>query len=216
MEFELILTHGLGQTSAAWNAVLPHLSDIGRVHTPELSEFIGGGTYGEMFSGFCGYIDGVLSGKGGQVYLCGLSLGAVLCLDYAAHYPERVAGLTLFAPQYKMPAFLLRVQSLIFRLMPEKQFSGSGLTKKQFLSLTGSMVHIDLTPSLDKIQCRTVIACGERDKANIKAARKLSRLLADSDFLTVGGAGHEANIDAPEKAANIINGALNTHSNSSI
>ena len=171
---------------------------------PELSAFIGGGSYGELYSGFSGYLDELDQ----PLFLCGLSLGAVLALNYAADRPGSVRGLALAAPQFRMPKALLGFQGAVFRLMPEKSFAGSGLTKKQMISLTGDMARLDFTPSLARIECPVSIACGERDKANISAARELESILPQARLTVIRGAGHEINSEAPEETARFIIQAL--------
>ena len=42
----------------------------------------------------------------GRLHLCGLSLGAVLALDYTIRHPQRVESLVLIAGQYRSPKFL--------------------------------------------------------------------------------------------------------------
>ena len=59
------------------------------------------------------------------VTICGISLGAVLALNYCIYHAEQVQSLILIAPQYKMPRLLLKFQSILFRIMPEKSFLGS-------------------------------------------------------------------------------------------
>lgn len=198
-----ILIHGLGQTAGAWNKTTELLPQED-VLCPELSAFIGGGSYGELYSGFRGYLDEL----GQPLFLCGLSLGAVLALNYAADRPGSVRGLALAAPQFRMPKALLRVQGAVFRLMPERAFSGSGLTKKQMISLTRDMARLDFTPSLGRIECPVSIACGERDKANISAARELESILPQARLTVIRGAGHEINSEAPGETARFIIEAL--------
>lgn len=198
-----ILIHGLGQTAGAWNKTAEFLPQEDML-CPELSAFIGGGSYGELYSGFSGYLDEL----GQPLFLCGLSLGAVLALNYAIDRPGSVRGLALAAPQFRMPKALLRFQGAVFRLMPEKSFAGSGLTKKQMISLTGDMARLDFTPSLGRIECPVSIACGERDKANISAARELESILPQARLTVIRGAGHEINSEAPGETARFIIQAL--------
>lgn len=80
-----ILIHGLGQTAGAWNKTAELLPQED-VLCPELSAFIGGGSYGELYSGFSRYLDEL----GQPLFLCGLSLGAVLALNYAIDRPGSV------------------------------------------------------------------------------------------------------------------------------
>lgn len=198
-----ILIHGLGQTAGAWSKTVGLLPQEDAL-CPELSAFIGGGRYGELYSGFSRYLDEL----GQPLFLCGLSLGAVLALNYAIDRPGSVGGLALAAPQFRMPKALLRFQGAVFRLMPEKSFAGSGLTKKQMISLTGDMARLDFTPSLGRIECPVSIACGERDKANISAARELESILPQARLTVIRGAGHEINTEAPGETARFIIQAL--------
>lgn len=198
-----LLIHGLGQTAAAWDKAAGFLPQ-GSFDAPELSALIGSGTYQELYRGFT---ERCLSEQE-PLCLCGLSLGAVLALNFAAEHPDRVSALMLIAPQYKMPRALLKFQSAVFRLMPQSAFSGSGFSKEIFLKLTGSMAELDFTPVLKSVTCPTVIACGERDKTNRKAAVELVELLPDAEYAVIPGAGHEANTDAPETTAELIKTAI--------
>lgn len=58
-----------------------------------------------------------------------------------------------------------------------------------------------------------VCLCGEKDKANKKAARELANHIPEAEFCTVKGAGHEVNVDVPEKLASIINAFWNGKQN---
>lgn len=194
-----VLIHGLGQDASAWKDVIPLLPDI-NVLTMDLSELIGSGTWQELSNGFAARIDSLEE----PVLLCGISLGAVLALNYAAGNPGKVRSMLLIAPQYKMPVLLLKFQALLFRLMPQSSFAGSGLSKKQFIALTTDMARLDFTQALNNITCPVITACGERDSANSRASRRLAELLDCGEFAKIPGAGHEANTDAPEFTAQLI------------
>ncbi len=194
-----ILIHGLGQDPSAWDRVSPLLGHAA-VETPELSGLVGGGSYSELYRGFSDYCRGFSE----PLCLCGLSLGAVLALNFAVDNPDKVSSLALIAPQYKMPKALLKLQSAIFRIMPEGSFGSTGFSKKVFLRLTGSMAELDFTPVLGGVSCPAVIACGEKDKANRKAAQQLARLLPDAEYVDIPNSGHETNADNPKGTAEII------------
>lgn len=200
-----ILIHGLGQTAGAWNEVIKLLPETAAPICPELSSFIGNGSYGELYRGSCAYLDGLDQ----PLELCGLSLGAVLALNYTIDHPEHVHRLALIAPQFRMPKALLRFQGLLFRLAPQRAFEGCGLTKQQMISLTLDTARLDFTGALGGIRCPVFIACGERDRANIKAARELAGLL-DRSVTLIGGAGHEVNTSSPENSARFITEAFIT------
>lgn len=56
-------------------------------------------TYGELYTAFSEECDK----ENDEIVLCGLSLGAVLALNYAIDHPDKVKALVLIAAQYKMP-----------------------------------------------------------------------------------------------------------------
>lgn len=199
---KLIFLHGMGQSASSWDKTISLLPDGEDALCPELSEFFTEGDcrYGKIYSAFCDYCNNFSE----PLSLCGLSLGAVLALNYAVDFPQRVGSLILIAPQYDMPKFLLKVQNMLFRFMPEKQFSDIGFTKKDFITLTNSMTDMDFTNSLDKVSCPALVLCGEKDSANKKAAVKLAQMLPNAKFGIVENAGHEVNVDNPQGLAEII------------
>jgi len=194
-----ILLHGMGQNASGWNKTISFLPDEMETVCPELSDFLIEGRcyYSELYAAFCNYCDSLSE----PLNLCGLSLGAVLALNYAVDFPHRVNSLILIAPQYDMPKFLLKVQNVLFKFMPEDQFKDIGLTKKDFITLTNSMADMDLTSGLDKIDCPVLVLCGEKDNVNKKAAVKLAERLPNAKFSTVENSGHEVNIDNPQGLA---------------
>lgn len=153
-----------------------------------------------MYAAFCDYCGGFSQ----SLNLCGLSLGAVLALNYAIDFPQRVNSLILIAPQYDMPKFLLKVQNLLFRFMPESQFAGIGLGKKDFITLTNSMADMDFTDRLQQVRCPVGVLCGEKDSVNQKAAVKLAEKLSNGKFRTIENAGHTVNTDNPRDLAEAI------------
>lgn len=131
-----ILLHGMGQNASSWDETVSYLSNTVEIICPELSDFFTEENcyYTNMYSSFCEYCNNFSE----PLNLCGLSLGAVLALNYAIDYPQKVKSLILIAPQYNMPKFLLKVQNVLFKFMPESQFKDIGLTKKDFITLTNS------------------------------------------------------------------------------
>ena len=138
-----IYIHGLGQTPDDWKEVLHRLNSEKDGVCPDLPGMASAGqaTYTDLYSAFarfCSRIEGPLS-------LCGLSLGGVLALHYAAEHPEQVDRLVLIAPQYRMPKRLLQAQNLLFRCMPRSLFRQMGFSKDQFIQLCKSMEELDFS-----------------------------------------------------------------------
>lgn len=197
-----ILIHGLGQKSSSWENVLKLSADSSQISCPDLWPMVSGEeyTYENIYNGFKDYCNQFCS----LLNLCGLSLGAVLALNYAIDYPEKIQSLVLIGAQYKMPKGLLKIQNIIFRFIPSKAFSTMGMPKKNVLELTNSMMDLNFAIKLKDISCATLVVCGENDKANSKAARELSDNIQTSKLVFVENAGHEVNVDKPQMLAEIL------------
>lgn len=199
----LLLLHGLGQGPGDWDGVVDALGPDPGAACPDLFGLCGGAPdYPALYAALEDYAGALPE----PVLLCGLSLGAVLALDYAIRRPEKIAGLVLVAPQYKMPRALLRLQNAVFRMMPERAFAQTGLGKRVILRLTASMMDLDLRDGLARVDCPALILVGEKDAANRKAARELAGLLPRATVREVPGAGHEVNVDAPRELAEALRG----------
>lgn len=195
-----ILLHGLGQTPDSWAAVAKSLD--GEVLCPSLfsSARGAGADYQTLYRTFEGYCEEL----SGPARLCGLSLGGIVALRYAIEHPERVEALTLIGTPCAMPKRLLKFQNLIFRFLPQGMFREMGLSREDFISLTSSMMNLDLRKDLGKIACPCLVLCGERDRANRKAALELQKAIPKAELAWIPGAGHEANTDAPWELCEIL------------
>lgn len=199
-----ILIHGLGQNDTSWNMVSEKLEKNGiKVETPNLYSMIKDKSfdYNFLFNEFMDYFNSF----DGKLNLCGLSLGGILALHYAKRFPNKVNSLILIGTPYKIPKFLFKVQGIIFHLMPKSTFEKIGCLKKDFITLVNSMSNLDMASDLDKIECRTLILCGEKDNQNMEDARLLNNNIKNSEFKIIKNASHEVNIDNPDETFNMIN-----------
>lgn len=197
-----VFLHGLGQTGASWDETIALLPNENVCLCPNLSELLVGkqATFQNLYAGFESYCDRI----SGTFCLCGLSLGGVLALQYAANHPQRLNSLILMGAQYRSPKLLLAIQNLIFRFMKESNFQGLGFGKDDFIRLCATTGQVNLTAALPGIPCPTLVLCGENDSPNKKAARGLSRGIPGSKLIFIPQAGHELNKDCPEKLADIL------------
>lgn len=194
--------HGLRQKPDSWDRTIKETKVSGSSISLSLAEMSEGKdvTYKELYSAFsevCGKEDE-------EIVLCGLSLGAVLALNYAIDHPDKTKALVLIAAQYKMPEKLLKFQNVLFRLMPNSMFKQIGFKKADVISLCGTMAELDFTDSLHNVSCPVLIVCGEKDHANKKASKELTRYLSKSFFYELLETGHEVNIEAPEEIAIVL------------
>ena len=190
--------HSLGQTSDSWNNVIKETEVADDSISLSLNDMLADkcATYDELYSALIREFD-----KYDDIVLCGLSLGAVLALNYALDYPNKVKSLVLIAPQYKMPKMLLRLQNIMFKFMPASSFDSIGFKKEDFISLCASMAKLDFSHSLDKISCPVLVVCGEKDNVNKKAAKELVNHFKDAKYLELSNTGHEANVESSKELA---------------
>ena len=200
-----VFIHGLGQTSSSWDRVIARLPTDIQIDRPCLSALVKDQqiTYENLYNAFeneCGSMEMPLC-------LCGISLGAILALQYTRNHPQKVKSLMLIAPQYKMPRVLSGIQTIVFRVLPPAAFGATGFSKSDMIALTTSMKKIDFTPFLNEITCPVFIVCGQKDRANQKAAKILANTIPNARLSFVENAGHEVNIDAPEVLADLMKAA---------
>lgn len=197
-----IFIHGLGQNPSDLEKTIAALEKTSDIVTPNLFKLLGmkETTYENLYLAFCEYIEE----NGETVSLIGLSLGAILALHYTIDHPENVQSLVLIEPQFKMPKKLLKLQNVVFRLMPQSVFQKLGSSKEDFISLSKSLMDLNFSEDAKYIRCPTLILCGEKDRANKKAAKQLAEHIPHAKMVKVPGAGHEINKDVPEKLAAIL------------
>lgn len=197
-----VFIHGLGQTSSSWDKVIAHLPTDIQIYRPCLSALVKDKqiTYQNLYKAFeneCNRMEMPLC-------LCGISLGAILALQYTLNNPKKVKSLMLIAPQYKMPRLLLAIQNIVFCILPQAAFGSRGFSKGDMIALTTSMKKIDFTSLLKEVICPAFIVCGQKDRANQNAARILANTVPNARLSFVESAGHEVNIAAPATLADLI------------
>lgn len=190
-----MMLHGLGQTASSWDKTAAGMQNGFTVICPEMSDWLRGKApcYESLYQG----MEQACERLEGPIYLCGLSLGGMLALQYGIKHPEKVKALALIGVQYATPRGLMRLQNMAFRLMPRSVFQQMGWEKGDLIALCRSMISLDFSENLDKIRCPALILCGEGDRANRPAALRLSERIEKAKLDWIPQAGHEVNRDHP-------------------
>lgn len=198
-----ILLHGLGQAPSSWNNTIEAMGMKSDILCPDFSELLRDKeiTYSNLYKAFSEYCMSVA----GPVNLCGLSLGGILALQYGIENPDKVNSMVLIGTQYVMPKGLLKLQNMIFRVMPDSAFKTMGFGKRELICLSKSMMDLDFQQDLHKISCPILVICGEEDNANKRASLKLKEYISHAEISFIKNAGHEVNMDAPEKLGETLN-----------
>lgn len=200
---QTIFIHGLGQDSTSWNQTISYLEKQDHLYALDLPQLCVESevTYAQLYESFAKYCNQTTE----PLNLCGLSLGAILALNYAIEHPSKVNSLILIAGQVNMPKGLLKIQNILFQFMPKSMFQSMGFGKQDFIRLTQSMMDIDFTNDLKNLKCPVLVACGQSDKHNMKATQLMVEHIQNTQLALIDGAGHEVNVDAPEALAKVIN-----------
>lgn len=171
---EYCLLHGLGQSPADWAAVEAGLPGQ-KILCPDLAAWWADRpvTYESLLEG----LEAQCAGREEAMVLCGCSLGAILALDYAWRHPRQVSAPGADCPPGQDAPGAAAASKRGFPPASGPAFAGQGMGKDQVLSLTRSMLALDLTPALDAVCQPTLVLCGEKDRVNQSAAREIARQL---------------------------------------
>ena len=198
-----ILIHGMGQNESSWDKVKTILNEDNiDVQTPNVFEIAKNYqlNYDNLYRAFADYCNGFKE----KINLVGLSLGGILAIEYAVEYPQKVNSIILSGTPYELPKKLLKFQNFVFKFMPKKNFENIGISKNNFIELSNSLSELNIKSKVSKIQCNTLIICGEKDNTNMKSAKQLNNVIKNSKFKVIENAGHEVNRDNPKELANVI------------
>lgn len=197
-----VLLHGLGQTAADWDGVVRQLpSSDAEIECPEL---FGAGEGDVSYPQLLAKLERRYADASEPLRVCGLSLGALLALDFTLRHGDAVRSLVLIGAQYKVPRLLIDLQNILFRCMPERSFADMGTSKEGVIALARSMRSLDFTAQLSRITCPVTVVCGEKDHANLGASKRLAELLPQAKLRIIPGAGHEVNKSAPQELAAVL------------
>lgn len=218
METILIL-HGWGSCAKNWvkvkellegrgyNVFLPDLPGFGENPPPVIAWDID--DYVEWVNAFC------KKNNLSRFFLLGHSFGGSIGIKFAVKYQEKLEGLILAAAgrltkRNSLRNFLFLVLAKIGKLFFHQQLfkriiyklAGSGdylLAKGVMKEIMRNVISEDLKPFLPKINTKTLIVWGEKDKETPVADAYLIKREVKNSFLDVlPNVGHRIRLEAPE------------------
>jgi 3-oxoadipate enol-lactonase len=179
-ESTLVFLHGMGTGPEAWQPQVEAFSSSRRVLTPRLpldADFQIGAEAARIWQ----------IADSTPTDVCGLSLGALVALRAALDEPQRVRRLVLCAGFSALPRSLRALQAVL---------GAASRTSARAIFREGR--RFDVTRELDRLTMPALVLVGERDRPNRRLSRALADRLPDAQFRLIEGAGHVANVDAPE------------------
>ncbi len=194
----LTLLHGLGQTPQSWQDQVTAMPAGFKAVAPWLRGLRPGRAQEFSVEGAADDVLALLNQHGvEQMSLVGVSLGAMVALDAAIRSPETVSHLVLAAGQVNPPRSVMRMQRLVFSMVPAKRLASMGVEKKRFLQALDQAATIDYRSRLGLVTARTLVIVGADDKANLTAARDLAAGIPGARLEVIPGVGHQPNVEDP-------------------
>ena len=194
----LALLHGLGQTPQSWQDQVTAMPAGFKAVAPWLRGLRPGRAQEFSVEGAADDVLALLNQHGvEQMSLVGVSLGAMVALDAAIRSPETVSHLVLAAGQVNPPRSVMRMQRLVFSMVPAKRLASMGVEKKRFLQALDQAATIDYRSRLRLVTARTLVIVGADDKANLTAARDLAAGIPGARLEVIPGVGHQPNVEDP-------------------
>lgn len=201
----LVLLHGVGQAPMAWEDVVVPLYGSRRLLTPWVPGLRPTEKQMLGLSDAAAALDQQLMLEGmQQVDVCGVSYGAMVATRMAADFPERVRRLVLIAGQVRPPRLAMRAQAAALRLVPASRFADAGVSKDRLLQVLEATRSADLTDALARVEARTLVLVGAKDKVNQPGARALADGIPSARLRIVDGAGHALNEEAPRELVELL------------
>ncbi|MDO5535411.1 MAG: alpha/beta hydrolase [Propionibacteriaceae bacterium] len=195
----LVLLHGLGQSPQAWQDQVTAMPAGFEAVAPWLKGTRPGRAEQFSVTGASDDVLALLNQHGAeQMSLVGVSLGAVVALDAAIRAPETVSHLVLAAGQVNPPKSVMRMQRLVFSLVPAKRLAAMGVEKQRFLQALDEAARVDFRSRLGEVTAKTLVLVGANDKANLTAARDLAAGIPGARLEFVPDAGAQPNVENPE------------------
>ncbi len=192
--------HGIGVGPNSWDAQIAALPEGYTGVAPQIRGLVNGDeSVFTLASAAAVVISEFDQGRSEKVHLCGLSLGAMIAVQIAIEYPERVASLVLSGGQVHPPRALMMLQSALIRVLPTRLVAGDGTSKQRMLAVLAEVANIDFRPHLSRIQVPTLVLCGSKDIANLPAARALQAGIPNARLRIIAGGGHELNTQKPDE-----------------
>lgn len=225
-KLSLVLVHGAGGTHMHWPAHLRRLPDwnVYALDLPGHGKSAGAGC--TTIAGYRDAVFGFLQALGlEKVVLVGHSMGGAITLDFALHYPQRLAGMVLVGTGARLrvaPTILdgLRADFAATAGTLADWVHGlrvSAQTKRLYLQrlleATPEVVygdfyacdHFDLRNDLPRIATPALVICGTADiMTPPRYSEYLTANLPNARLVLVPDAGHMVGLEAPEALADAV------------
>lgn len=196
----LILLHGLGQTPQSWQDQVTALPEGLRAAAPWLYGLKPNADDRFGLANASNAVGAELIKHGAQrAHLCGLSVGAMVALQFAVDAPDQVGRLVLCGAQVRPPKSVLWLQRQMIRATPATRLAQQGVRKDKVQQVMEILADADFTDRLGQVSAPTLVLCGARDRANLPASKLIAQRIPGAELELIPEAGPTPNTERPEE-----------------
>lgn len=215
----LLILHGWGSRGANWMKVVETLAENGiRVIIPDLPGFGQSDKPSTAWNldDYCDFVEEFVKTLDlEKFYLLGHSFGGSLAIKFSLQHPEKVVKLSLVSAAcirkktfknkfFKFLSKFLKIKTPFLRKVFYRKsdyLSTEGVMRDTYLKVIAE----DLSGVLSQVQVPTTIIWGEKDNITLlNDAKIINQKIKDSKLEIIPNVGHDLNLKAPEKLAEVI------------
>lgn len=220
----LVFLHGAGVDNLLWEPQIAAFTDSYRVISLNLPGH-GKVPAVESVEDMADYVRAMLNERGITRYsVIGLSLGGMVALDIARRWPDEVVRLAMIESVPRVTdnrlvlalargvLLLMRlIGRWLFALMPARVMGAETAESARYFKpalakMSAANTYVvqraalayDGRPHLPDLKMPVLVMVGEKNTATHKSAKDIAEAITQCESVIIPGAGHIANLDAPE------------------
>ena len=187
--------------------IVSALARVGPVLTPELTPPDGP----VVLEGPALEVLAAISASGAdRGVLCGWGFGAMVALQVAAGFPDRVSALLLISRHRYESRALLSVSEGVVGLLPVGTLQRLGVRTTRVVELLDRVRPVDFRLLAPRVKVPALVLVGEQDRANRAPSAALAKALPRGRLRVVPGAGADWPIERPDQLAELVSRYLTT------
>ncbi len=174
----VVLLHGAGQLPTMWQSQVEALGAERRAIAPWIAGLRPGRRFDLSLKTASAELINTLDLSGYRsVDVVAHQLGAMVALQAAADYPDRIGRLVVSGAVLLPGKLALRMQKAALRMLPVRGLENTGLTKDDLVKALDVMAEADFSSKLDAITAHTLVIVGQSDANGQVSAKALAEKL---------------------------------------
>lgn len=187
----VVLLHGAGQLPTMWQSQVEALGAERRALAPWIAGLRPGRRFDLSLKTAAAELINTLDLSGYRtVDVVAHQLGAMVALQAAADYPDRIGRLVVSGAVLLPGKMALRMQKTALRMLPVRGLENTGLTKDDLIRALDVMAEADFSSRLDAITARTLVIAGQSDANGQVSAKALAEKLPSGRLGIIPGGAH--------------------------